>query len=134
MLRSEFNIEVEVKDSVFNPNDPAARSKNVAFYIPSRSEDDYTYYHVWIYLEGPGLPFVKKVTYTLHKTFRNPVRVVERSSTNQNCALEIITWGIFTVHVEIEDVRGNVTILDHKLTYGDQINEGGNINWVNRQS
>jgi transcription initiation factor IIF auxiliary subunit len=121
--------QLEVKDSLFNPNQQTKSRKQVAFYRKYPSRSDKTFYKVWIYLDGPDLPFVKRVKYTLHRTFRNPVKLIERSSNNPHCALVIWTWGIFEVKVEVEDMKGRVIRMDHFLCYNEQFDRK-DIDWV----
>lgn len=78
------------------------------------------YYKVWIYLEGNDLPYVENVTYTLHETFKNPVRTVPRSPSNPNCTLVIWTWGVFLVKATIVDKQGFTYLVNHQLTYDKQ--------------
>jgi len=120
MNRPTYSIQL--RDSVLNPNKPATKAQTcIAHYRKTGSANSQLLYQVWLYLEGKDLPFVDRVKYVLHDSFRNPVQVVERTTLNQNCSLAIWTWGIFWVKAEVEDVRGRVIKLDHYLTYGKQI-------------
>jgi transcription initiation factor IIF auxiliary subunit len=76
-------------------------------------------------VDGPDLDYVKSVTYHLHPTFANPEFKVDRTVSNSNCELTIWTWGIFTVHVEVEDKRGGTYTIDHYLTYNRLLDETG---------
>lgn len=82
-------------------------------------------YRVRLFMDGPGLPFVKRVRYGLHSTFPNPNRMVERTVENPNCGLVIWTWGIFTVDVTVEDKQGNTFNIQHPLSYGSEL--AGNV-------
>jgi transcription initiation factor IIF auxiliary subunit len=112
-MRSKFDIRVA--DTVLID----ARNKNGAMY--RLSDAGVHRYKVRIFLEGQDLPFVRQVTYGLHKTFRNPHRVVERTISNPDCRLEIWTWGIFEVTADVQDNTGQVYRLTHQLTYGKEL-------------
>ncbi|WKN42498.1 pYEATS domain-containing protein [Tunicatimonas pelagia] len=113
---------IQLRDSVIDPNEPLKKSQTrVAYYRKTASSNHQFLYQVWLYLEGKDLPFINRVKYILHDSFRNPVQLVERTTLNQNCSLAIWTWGIFWVKAEVEDVKGRIVQLDHYLTYGKQI-------------
>jgi transcription initiation factor IIF auxiliary subunit len=108
-------LQVALRDSVHRPNAP----RGAIVYdeaLPERPR-----YRVWIYLEGPDLPYVRSATYTLHPTFADPVRTVERTSSNPNCALDIWTWGLFEVVAEIADKSGGRHLLRHRLRYDEDL-------------
>jgi hypothetical protein len=109
---------LSIRDSAFDPNS----SERVIYYRHFRSAGR-DLYKVWLYLEGPSLPFVKKVKYILHPTFPKPERTVTRTMENPNCQLIIWTWGFFTVKAMVEDKQGNQIFLEHYLTYRDQLDD-----------
>lgn len=112
---SEAPLNVTVRDSVFEPGGAATPI------LVDESLKDHPRYKVWLYLEGPDLPYVKRVTYILHPTFPDPERVVNRTAANPNCALPIWTWGIFRILAQVEDKRGRTVHVQHDLTYADQL-------------
>ena len=117
-MRSTSNIDLEIKGSVYDP-DSTSREIQIR-----NQESDSPLYHVYIYLEGQYLPFVVSVTYQLHKSFENPIQKVTRSVQNQNCKLEIWTWGLFDVLATVVDNNGE----EHKLSlYLDYDKELSNI-------
>ncbi|WP_075340945.1 pYEATS domain-containing protein [Tenacibaculum agarivorans] len=116
--------DIRVKDSIFNPH-TNERKEGIAFF---RKKGKTMFYKVNLYLEGNDLPFIKKVTYHLHKTFKNRERVIERTPGNFNCKLVLWTWGLFTVKIEIEDITGRKFHLTHYLTYGNEITKG-QVKW-----
>src|ERR1044072_2549501 len=105
-------MNIKVVDTVIPPY-----STQKMGYIDNSPSHQNPYYRVWMYLEGPDLPYVDQVTYVLHSTFSNPVRVVSRTPANPNCCLDIWTWGIFTVKVIIEDSQGGTSVIHHRLMY-----------------
>lgn len=111
-------MNIKVVDTII----PPYSSKKMG-YIDKSSTNKNPYYRVWMYLEGPDLPYVEKVTYVLHSTFNNPLRSVNRTPANPNCSVDIWTWGIFTVKVIIEDKRGDTTVIHHRLMYDRLLNE-----------
>ena len=119
------SYNIEVRDSVKNPYLTETPKFKREFGI----KGEYNNYKVWIYLEGPDLPFIKRVTYRLHPTFKHQVRTIESSPSNPKCALQIWTWGIFTVKAEIEDVGGKTFELEHLLTYGEEISRDKSLTW-----
>ncbi|MGG8495025.1 pYEATS domain-containing protein [Tenacibaculum sp. TC6] len=120
--------DLRVKDSLFNPDERSIKGIDVAYY-KKQNKEGITYYKVHLYIDGMDLAFVKKVTYILHKSFKNPVRTIERRPDNPHCKLILWTWGLFEIRVEIEDINGQKTELEHYLSYGKEIKEG-NIKWT----
>jgi len=111
------NLNVEVKDSAIDPDDTAR-------VIRVRNQDtDRPLYQVFLYLDGPDLPFVDSVTYHLHPTFPTPERRVTRSVTNPRCKLAIWAWGLFEVKVIIRDKTGREEMRVHGLEYDRQFSE-----------
>ena len=111
-------IGVEVRDSIFDP-DSSDRTVPVK-QQPGRRP----LYRVFLYFDGPGLPFVESGTYKLHSTFTQPVRKVSRGLANQNCKLEIWTWGTFRVNVTVALLNDKgLYSFSHDLHYDDQFSE-----------
>lgn len=115
-------LRIEVRDSLIDPDLPQSSPKIAQWF---KGEGGKTVYKVWIYLVGDDLPYVENVVYKLHPTFADRIRRVQRSISNPNCELVIWTWGIFEVGVEMTDKLGNVYEVNHHLTYGRQIEQGG---------
>ena len=109
-------LNLEVRDSVYPPGTAEAK-------ILYDKSTDTARYKVWLYLDGPDLPYVKSATYRLHPTFPDPVRTVARTPSNPNCVLEIWTWGMFNVQVEIEDKTGARYSFEHWMSYSRDIKE-----------
>lgn len=114
MMKNAFDIRVA--DTVLID----AGNQNGAMYRVSDS--GVNRYKIRIFLRGNDLPFVRQVTYGLHRTFRNRLRVVERTISNPDCRLEIWTWGIFDVTADVVDQGGQVYRLVHSLSYGNELN------------
>lgn len=110
-------LDVSLRDSVY---EPGSSDGTIHF---DASLEDRPRYRVWLSVEGPDLPYVRKVTYHLHPTFPDPVRAVRRTPSNPNCALPIWTWGLFEVRAEVEDKSGGVHTLRHQLGYDREITE-----------
>jgi transcription initiation factor IIF auxiliary subunit len=118
---------LEVKDSVLDPDSTDHRIRYQGPVVADR-----TLYRVFIYLDGPALPFVESVTYTLHETFPDRIRTVRRTPRNPSCKLEIRTWGTFEVIAEIQEKRGTTFRLIHPLTFDREIKEAIERNEVQR--
>jgi transcription initiation factor IIF auxiliary subunit len=75
--------------------------------------NDYWKWSVW--LDGPvgDLDRVKKVVYTLHHTFPDPVRTV--TNRKSNFRLSSSGWGTFRIFASLYDKRGRKSILTHDL-------------------
>ena len=116
-------LDIEVRDSVFDPNVPFTPDCKVHV---RKSKDGTHKYKIWLYLDGNDLPYIESVTYTLHKTFRNPNRIVNRSPANRNCQLVIWTWGLFTVKATILDKKGFSYEVTHELSYDKELPSDGN--------
>jgi transcription initiation factor IIF auxiliary subunit len=108
-------LDIQVRDSVY---DPAGAEH--AILVRKRSSD-VALYRVNLYLEGPDLPYVRRVNYRLHTTFRQRDRLVERSVGNPNCKVEIWTWGLFRVEATVEDKQGRKYIFQHELSYDREL-------------
>lgn len=82
-------------------------------------ESDWWSWSVWV--EGPDkdLDEIKRVEYTLHPTFPDPVR----TSTARKSKFKLSTagWGVFPIYVRVERKDGSVVRLKHqlKLQYPD---------------
>ncbi len=114
------HLSVEVKDSPFDLDDESSRV------IRTRNpKTDLPLYQVFLYLDGPDLPFVESVIYELHSTFPDPVRRVQRSVSNPRCKLPIWTWGVFEVKATIVDKSGRSHPRLHQLEYDGQFSREG---------
>jgi len=111
-------LNVTVRDSLF---DPDRSGENVAQI--RRSTHGKSLYRVFLYLDGPDLPFVRRVTYRLHETFDPNTRTMDRTVSNPRCKLDIWTWGVFTVRAVVEDKQGRTFAMSHHLEYGSHLNE-----------
>jgi len=109
---------LEVKDSIFDPdsNDRTAQWRN---------QGNTQFYRVFLYLDGPRLPYVNAVTYILHPSFPEPTRQVNRTPENQHCKLELWTWGTFQVQAIVTDGQGEMVTLSHDLEYPREYQHGG---------
>jgi len=102
---------IQVKDSVLDPDS----TERVA---PVRNpKGESPLYRVFLYLDGPGLPYVSSVTYVLHPTFKDRNREIFRTPANPRCKLEIWTWGLFQVQAIVTDRQGNMFTFSHDLQY-----------------
>lgn len=118
-------LDIEVRDTVFDPALPRS-SANVHW----DKENGRTIFEVYIYLSGYDVPYIESVTYTLHKTFKQPYRVVRRTPSNPNCKLTIWTWGLFVVKATIVDAKGFTFTLEHELTYDRELPPAGDPRYV----
>ena len=82
-----------------------------------RSEGGRKHFHVGVWLDGTEqeLDDVREVRYTLHTSFKKPVR----SSANRPNKFSITfwTWGMFAIGVEIIKRSGDVEKMEHYLKY-----------------
>jgi len=104
-------FQIEVVDTPFNPSDS---SREVKIH---HSKEKRPLYRVFLYLAGPDLPFVKRVTYHLHPTLSPQTQLVERSATNPDCRLELWLWGTFVVKAIVEDAKRNTYEFKHPLEF-----------------
>jgi hypothetical protein len=118
-------LDLKVRDSLFEPGAPERK-----VHLDSEGSQ-LVRYRVWLYLEGRDLPYVEQVTYHLHDTFEDPIRLVPRTASNPNCALAIWTWGIFEVWAVVKDKSGNTFELRHKLSYAEQLKD--NVEYIRRK-
>jgi hypothetical protein len=119
-------LNIEVKDSIFDPSLPPGAPRQ----IWRNQKYGSPFYKVWLYLDGPDLPYVQCVTYELHETFPEPIRKIVRTLANPNCRLAIWTWGIFEVKVVIQDRESNSYHVMHKLNYGDELEKAQGVKIV----
>jgi transcription initiation factor IIF auxiliary subunit len=70
---------------------------------------------LWIQGSREDLEQVESVTYTLHQTFPQPVRIVtDRAS---NFRLQCAGWGVFTIPIEVRLKNGETVPLEHELQF-----------------
>lgn len=81
--------------------------------------DDWWSWSVWLDGPVPELDQVDFVEYTLHPTFRNPVRTVR--TRNNQFKLNTEGWGVFPIYARVCKRDGTVLRLKHqlRLTYPD---------------
>jgi transcription initiation factor IIF auxiliary subunit len=90
--------------------------RNSAMHIAQSEEyqgDDWWNWAVWIKGSRDELDAIKSVTYTLHSTFRNPVRKVTDRGTNFRLKTE--GWGVFTLYARVDPKSGDTRRLKHDL-------------------
>jgi transcription initiation factor IIF auxiliary subunit len=75
--------------------------------------DDWWKWAVWIECSDQELGSITSVTYTLHPTFRNPVRTV--TNREQSFRLESEGWGVFTIYAKVDLENGETERLTHEL-------------------
>lgn len=70
---------------------------------------------LWIEGSAEDLDQIASVTYTLHPTFSNPIRMVtDRESKFQ---LRCEGWGVFTIPIEVRLKDGRTIELEHELQF-----------------
>ena len=119
-------LNIQFVDTVFDPavyGFETSPKKTDGKYKVNYEKGESALYKVWFFLVGIDLPFIDFVNYHLHETFPEPVRRVQRTVGNPNCILEIWTWGIFPVIVDIVDKSGRTYRLERQLTYGNLLKE-----------
>lgn len=129
MKTSDESFAIEVKNSPFDPdlNEKVVlvrRSK-----VLGESSSAQTLYRVFLFLDGPDLPFVRSATYHLHSSFPDPIRRVSRTVGNPRCKLTIWTWGLFQLSVAIEDKSGRQHSLFVELDY-DRVFDRKDVRFV----
>ena len=115
--------KITIVDTAIDPStasDPA-RAREVRFQNAGGKD----LYKVWIYLDGPDVPFVQAAIYELHPSFAKRVHTVSRTVANPSCALIIWTWGIFDVKATLRMKSGEAVELTHKLTYDREFEKKG---------
>lgn len=112
------NLNIYVKDTAIEKVD------GEEFITAKKTTTNKTMFKVTLSLGGNDLPFVRGVTYVLHKTFKNRVKRVERSISNPKCKLEFYAWGVFTVVVNIETLKGESLQISHPLQFGSEVQSG----------
>ena len=117
-MLSNFQDTLRIVDTLFDPDG----GEKIICYRQMRGQSA-PLYKVWLSLEGPSMPFVNQVTYTLHPTFPDPERRVARTVSNPNCQMVIWAWGVFTVQAVVEDKQGRLIRLEHYLTFNQQITD-----------
>lgn len=129
MMRSRA-YQIDIEDSIIDPYQSASKEEkelNACAYYKEKG-DTKRLYKVWVYLKGSDLPFVKRVIYKLHPTFKKPLRVIEKTYENPSCALVLWTWGLFNIEAKVEFKDGRVVSVDHYLAYNNDFHRT-DINW-----
>lgn len=75
--------------------------------------DDWWSWSIWVEGSDQDLDKVKHVVYTLHSTFRNPVRTI--TSRKTKFKLESEGWGVFTIYATVTLKNGKDVYLQHEL-------------------
>jgi len=117
MSRSQQALNLVLKDSLFDPDRPDDKVVQV------RRSESKPLYRVFLYLDGPDVPFVNRLTYKLHETFSPNTRTVARTPSNPRCKFDMWTWGVFTVVAVIEDKQGRTFTMSHYLEYTAQLSD-----------
>jgi transcription initiation factor IIF auxiliary subunit len=76
-------------------------------------EDDWWSWSVWIEGSETDLDEIKNVEYTLHPTFRDPVRTV--ATRRNKFKLASGGWGIFPIYARVLKKDGSTFRLNHQL-------------------
>lgn len=79
----------------------------------SYQDDDWWEWAVWIEGTKDELDSIESVTYTLHSTFREPVRTVTDRQTKFRLQTE--GWGVFTIYARVKFADGKSSELAHEL-------------------
>ncbi|WP_291131693.1 pYEATS domain-containing protein [Flavobacterium sp. UBA7682] len=75
--------------------------------------DDYWDWAVWIEAKKEDLEKIEFVTYNLHHTFINPVRVIK--DRESKFKLETSGWGTFTIYAILTFTNNTIIQLEHEL-------------------
>ncbi len=124
----EEQLNIKIVDTIFDPDvygsdlspeDIKKRRPDIRYYLSEGS----SLYKVWIFLSGTDLPRVDSVTYQLHETFDNPIRIIPRTLNNLDCSITIWTWGIFQINATILDKVGRSYSISHQMNYGETLKD-----------
>lgn len=114
-------FQIQIHDTVLSSNiNDSAITQKINYY---KGSDEKFRYNVLIFLSGPDIIYVQKVRYILHKTFKQPIRVVDRTFSNPNCSLRIWMWGAFELKAEIFLKNGEVIPVTHQLNFTKEIEQ-----------
>lgn len=96
----------------------------IKFWKPS--ENGREHFHVGIWIEGSDkeLDSVDHVEYTLHPSFKRPMR--SSSSRNNKFSITIWTWGMFMIDVAIFMKNGETHNIQYYLSYELPSDDGSN--------
>ena len=121
---------IDVEDTIIDPYQTKSKQKESSHICAYYKEKEGTkrLYKVWVYLNGNDLPFVRRVIYKLHPTFKKRIRTIEKTYENPSCALVLWTWGLFNVEAKVEFKDGSIVSLDHYLTYNNDFHRT-DIDW-----
>jgi hypothetical protein len=72
---------------------------------------------LWLEGKKTELDPIKAVTYTLHPTFRDPVRTIR--TRNNGFRLDSSGWGMFTVKLDVQYKNGKSVTRRHELKFGE---------------
>ncbi len=112
--------DLKLVGSVFDPRKPKDKIVQVKGEL----------YQVHLYLSGKSIPYVSKVVYYLHETFKNNQLTVKRTVENPNCVLSIWTWGLFEVKAIVEDKNGELFELKHQLKWDKELKSDTKYKYV----
>ena len=115
MMQRSYDISINDSAIFMERNVPTVRSR--------KGWNDKTLYKVRFFLEGRDLFFVESVVYHLHPSFREALRLVTRTATNQECDLVNWLWGLFTVTAVVTMSDGNTMVIEHKMHFDKELKE-----------
>jgi transcription initiation factor IIF auxiliary subunit len=100
---------------------PAGKIK---FWKPDKNGREH--FHVGIWIEGSDdeLDSIDHVEYTLHQSFKRPVR--SSSNRSNKFSITIWTWGMFPIEIAIHLHDGTINRFQHYLSYELPDDDGTN--------
>lgn len=114
------SVELRILDSAIDPDRPTER---VIRYRKIEGAPGKFSYQVFVWLDGPDLPFVDRARWDLHESFGQRQVEVARSFANQRCKLTLWTWGLFEIRAKVVLKDRGELELGHMLGYDREFSD-----------
>jgi hypothetical protein len=118
------SMELRIVDSAIDPDHPHDAQACHEHVVRYRKIDGGKFsYRVFVWLDGPDLPFVDRVRWELHESFPQRHVEVARSFANQRCKLTLWTWGLFEIRAKVILKDRRELELTHMLAYDREFSD-----------
>jgi hypothetical protein len=118
--QSSQDINLNLESSVFSPEDIG---KQGPIQVRKKADSGKLYFKVYLFITGQDLPFVDKIVYKLHPTFKKNMVTSKPHSGNSYGSISIWTWGLFELTAEVKLRNGKEFTLKHQLNYDKELKE-----------
>ena len=110
-------LNIIIVDTPINPFDQNEQ-RNI---VERRVRNGKTQFKIWLYLNGDDLPYVRRVKYVLHSSYKQPEFIISKLPSNPNCLFSFWAWGTFIVKAVVEDKSKKLYYFEHRLMFDKRL-------------